>query len=217
MPLPFPHSTLLDRSVAQSSLAAPIRIAAVALGVAVTAAAAQFTMPMPMTAVPFVFTPLAVVLTGAALGSRLGALTQAIYVLLGALGLSVFAPSGTLPPGLLRVLGPTGGYLMAYPLAAFVTGWFVERGHGRRYLSSLGTMLAGMAVIHLGGVSWLAVAFTQSLPAAIAVGSLQFLVADAMKAAVAAVILPQAWRLAGRPSASGSPAASRPAAGPGSR
>ena len=209
MPEPLSHSTLLGRSVAQSSLATPIRVAAVGLGVAITATAAQFTMPVPLTAVPFVFTPLAVVLTGAALGSRLGALTQVIYVLLGAMGLAVFAPSGTLPPGLLRVLGPTGGYLMAYPLAAFVTGWLAERGWGRRYISALGAMLAGMAVIHLGGVSWLAAAFTQSLPAAIAAGSLQFLVADILKAAVAAVILPQAWRLAGRPAVSSSSSSQR--------
>jgi biotin transport system substrate-specific component len=185
--------------VTHSSLTTPIRLAAVGLGVAVTAAAAQFTMPVPLTAVPFTFTPLAVVLTGAALGSRLGALTQALYVLVGAMGFAVFAPSPTLPPGLLRVLGPTGGYLLAYPLAAFVAGWLAGRGWGRRYVTSFGAMLAGMAVIHLGGVSWLAVAFTHSLPAAIAAGSLQFVAADVMKAAVAALILPQAWRLAGRP------------------
>jgi biotin transport system substrate-specific component len=62
-------------------------------------------------------------------------------------------------------------------------------------------MLAGMAVIHLGGVSWLAVAFTHSLPAALAAGSVQFVAADVMKAVVAALILPQAWRFAGRPHA----------------
>jgi biotin transport system substrate-specific component len=203
---PIQTPTLLGHSVARSSLATPIRAAAIGLGVALTATAAQFTMPIPLTAVPFVFTPLAVVLTGAALGSRLGALTQALYVLIGAMGLAVFAPSPTLPPGLLRVLGPTGGYLLAYPLAAFVAGWLAERGWGRRYLTSLGAMLAGMAVIHIGGVSWLAIAFTHSLPAAIAAGSVQFLAADIMKAAVAALVLPQAWRLAGRPPVNGSDA-----------
>jgi biotin transport system substrate-specific component len=183
----------------RSALATPIRAAAVGLGVVVTAAAAQFTMPLPLTAVPFAFTPLAVVLTGAALGSRLGAVTQALYVLIGAAGVAVFAPSTTLPPGVLRLLGPTGGYLLAYPVAAFVVGWLAERGWGRRYVTALGAMLAGMAVIHLGGVSWLAVAFTHSLPAAAAAGSVQFLAVDIMKAAAAALILPQAWRLVGRP------------------
>jgi biotin transport system substrate-specific component len=189
---------LLDRSLATSSLAAPIRVAAVGLAVALTAAAAQFTLPSPIAAVPFTLTPLAVVLTGAALGSRLGALAQAGYVLLGVLGVAVFAPSPTLPPGALRLLGPTGGYLMAYPLAAFVAGWLSERGWGRRYVTALGAMLAGMAVIHLGGVSWLAVAFTGSFTTAAVIGSLQFLFVDALKAAAAAMILPQAWRLIGR-------------------
>jgi biotin transport system substrate-specific component len=190
--------TLLDRSLAGSSLARPIRMAAVALGVAVTATAAQFTMPLPLTAVPFTFTPLAVVLTGAVLGARLGALTQALYVLIGALGVAVFTPSASLPPGVLRLAGPTGGYLLAYPLAAFVVGALVERGWGRRYLTAVGAMLAGMVVIHAGGVSWLAVAHTLSLPAAIVAGSLQFVLADIGKAFAAALVLPQAWRLLGR-------------------
>jgi biotin transport system substrate-specific component len=173
-------------------------VAAVGLAVALTAAAAQFTLPSPLTAVPFTLTPLAVILTGAALGSRLGALAQASYVLLGVLGLAVFAPSPVLPPGALRVIGPTGGYLLAYPLAAFVVGRLAERGWGHRYLTSFGAMLAGMAVIHLGGVSWLALAFTNSFSAAVAIGSAQFLVADILKAAAAAMILPQAWRLVGQ-------------------
>nr|HMS72140.1 biotin transporter BioY [Baekduia sp.] len=95
-----------------------------------------------------------------ALGSRLGALSQAAYVLAGAMGLAVFAPSATLPPGLLRLAGPTGGYLLAYPLAAFVAGYLAERGWGRNYVSAVGAMLAGLAVICIGGVSWLAIGFT---------------------------------------------------------
>ena len=198
MPHTAPVPTLLDRSLAHSSLAGPIRLAAVGLAVAVTSAAAQFTTPAPFTAVPFVLTPLAVVLSGAALGSRMGALSQALYVLLGALGLAVFAPSVTLPPGALRLIGPTGGYLLAYPLAAFVAGRLAERGWGRRYVSSFGAMLAGMLVIHLGGVAWLALAYTSSLTSAVAMGSLQFLAGDIAKAIVAAMALPGAWRLLGR-------------------
>lgn len=182
----------------QSALAGPIRVAAAALAVALTAAAAQFTTPAPFTAVPFTLTPLAVVLTGAALGARWGAASQIAYVLLGAIGVAVFSPSATLPPGAARLLGPTGGYLLAYPLAAFVAGWLAERGWGRRYLTSFGAMMSGMAVIHLGGVAWLAVAFTHSLTSAAAVGSLQFLLADTAKAIAAAMLLPQAWRVIGR-------------------
>jgi biotin transport system substrate-specific component len=186
---------LLDESLVDSSLATPIRVAATMLAVAATAASAQFTMPAPFTVVPFVLTPLAVILSGAALGSRRGAAAQVMYVMLGAAGLAVFTPSATLPPGMLRLLGPTGGYLLAYPLAAFVTGWLIERGWGRTYLSSFGAMLAGLAVIYAGGVSWLTVAFTGSITAAITLGLVQFILLDIAKAIAAALLLPAAWRL----------------------
>lgn len=165
------------------------------LAVAVTAASAQFTLPVPFSMVPFTLTPMAVLLTGAALGSRLGALSQVLYVLAGALGLAVFAPSATLAPGALRLVGPTGGYLLAYPLAAFVTGYLAERGWDRRYLSSAAAMLVGLAVIYLGGVSWLAAAYTSSLTTAWTLGAAQFLVLDVMKVVAAAMILPSTWRL----------------------
>ena len=70
--------------------------------------------------------------TVAALGSRAGAVTEILYLAAGAAGLRVCAPSAELPPGALRLLGPTGGYLMAYPIAAFVAGYFAERGWDRR-------------------------------------------------------------------------------------
>ena len=112
----------------------------------------------------------------------------------GAIGLQVFAPSATLPPGAARLVGPTGGYLWAYPIAAFVTGWLAERGWDRRYLTSLASMIAGLLIIFAGGVSWLSV-FSYSLPAAIAAGFTPFIVMDLAKAAVAALVLPGAWRL----------------------
>jgi biotin transport system substrate-specific component len=172
----------------------PARGAVVALAVAVTALAAQFTMPLPFTAVPFTFGPMAVVLVGAVLGARLGALSQVSYVMLGALGVAVFAPSAELAPGLARLVGPTGGYLLAYPLAAAVVGWLSERGWDRRYVTSLAAMLAGLAVIYLGGVSWLAVGILHSWPAAIAGGLVPFAALDVAKAVVAAAMLPAIWR-----------------------
>jgi biotin transport system substrate-specific component len=175
-----------------------VRALAVVAGVALTAAAAQFTMPLPFTAVPFTLTPLVVMLTGAALGSRLGFLTQALYLSAGVMGLAVFTPSVTLPPGALRLTGPTGGYLMAYPIAAFATGWLAERGWDRRYVTSLASMLAGLLIIFAGGVSWLALGTHQSLSAALAQGFLPFIVFDLFKAAAAAVILPQVWGIVRR-------------------
>jgi biotin transport system substrate-specific component len=190
--------TLLSRSIASLRTQAPARAASVALAVALTAAAAQFTSPLPFTAVPFTMAPFVVMLTGAALGSRLGFLSQALYLVAGAVGLAVFAPSPVLPPGALRLSGPTGGFLLAYPIAAFATGWLAERGWDRRYWTSLASMLVGLAIIFGGGVSWLALAFNQSWPAALAQGFLPFVLADLVKAAAAAMILPQAWKLIGR-------------------
>ncbi len=179
-------------------MATPMRLAVVALAVALTAVAAQFTTPVPFTAVPFTLTPLAVLLTGAALGSRLGAATQAIYIAAGAMGFAVFSPSTTLPAGWLRLIGPTGGYLMAYPLAAFATGYLAERGWDRRYGTSLLAMLVGLGIIYLGGVSWLIVAFQPSIGAAVAAGIAPFVALDVLKAAAAAWVLPRTWRLLGR-------------------
>ena len=192
--------SILDRSVATVTLqAAPvIRGAAVVLSVVLTAAAAQFTIPLPFTAVPFTLGPLAVLLTGAALGARLGFVTQALYLAAGAIGLAVFTPSLTLPPGALRLIGPTGGYLLAYPIAAFAVGLLAQRGWDRRYLTSFAAMLVGLAIIFTGGVTWLAVAFTGSFALAFAQGAAPFILADLVKAAAAAMILPQAWKLYGR-------------------
>jgi biotin transport system substrate-specific component len=189
--------SLLSHSLAGSPNARAIRVAAVALATALTAAAAQFTIPLPFTSVPFVLTPLVVLLSGAALGARLGAASQALYLLAGLAGLPAFAPSILLPPGAARLLGPTGGYLLAYPLAAFATGWLVEHGWGRRYLSSAAAMLMGLAIIFTGGVCWLALSTTHSLSTAVAAGFLPFVVFDVIKVAAAAAILPRAWAFLG--------------------
>jgi biotin transport system substrate-specific component len=163
-----------------------------------TAAAAQFTLPVPFTAVPFALTPMAVLLTGAMLGARLGALAQVAYLAAGILGMQVFAPSIALPPGAARLLGPTGGFLMAYPVAAFVTGWLSQRGWDRRYLTSALAMLIGLAVIYTGGALWYTATISQSLSVTLTTSVLPFIGFDVLKIVVAAAILPQAWRLVGR-------------------
>jgi biotin transport system substrate-specific component len=184
---------LLTRSIAHSSVSTPIRAASVALAVAITAASAQFTTPLPFTDVPFVLTPMVVLLAGATLGSRLGMLSQVLYLLAGAVGMQVFAPSVTLPPGALRLVGPTGGYLLAYPIAAFATGWLAERGWDRRYLSSLAAMLAGLVVIYLGGLAW-RLGLVGSFDLAIATSVAPFVLPDILKLVAAAMILPGASR-----------------------
>jgi len=187
--------SLVDRATLASPFASSLRFASVTFGLALTAAAAQFTLPIPFTAVPFVLTPMAVLLTAAALGSRLGALTQVAYLAAGMIGLQVFAPSVVLPPGAARLLGPTGGYLMAYPVAAFLTGWLAERGWDRRYATSALAMVAGLAVIHTGGALWYTATVTHSLSVTLATSVFPFAGLDVAKILIASAVLPQAWRL----------------------
>jgi biotin transport system substrate-specific component len=190
--------SLFSYSIAKSPSPAIFRVLAVALVAALTAAAAQISAPLPFTAVPLTLTPMIVLLGGAALGSRLGAAAQVTYLLAGIAGLPVFSASATLPPGAARLLGPTGGYLLAYPIAAFVTGWLAERGWDRRYWTSVVAMMVGLALIFVGGVSWLSIGFTHSFTIAAAQGFVPFIAIDLVKVSLAALILPQTWRLVGR-------------------
>ena len=170
-----------------------MRVLSVAFVAGLTAAAAQVSFPLPFTPVPFTIQPMVVLLGAAALGSRLGALSQVAYLLAGVAGVPVFAFAPELPQAAARLLGPSGGYLMAYPLAAFVTGYLAERGLDRRYLTSILAMAAGLAVIFVGGVSWLSLGV--GLQAALATGLYPFVLVDAVKVAVAGLVLPSAWAL----------------------
>jgi len=117
------------------------RAGAVILGAALVAVAAQVSIPLPGTPVPLTLQPLAVLLVGGLLGPALGAASMILYLALGAAGLPVFTPYGL--PGLARLFGPTGGYLIAYPVAAFAVGKLAGdgRGWGRLALA----LLAGLA------------------------------------------------------------------------
>jgi biotin transport system substrate-specific component len=193
--------TLLATLARGADLTVPMRIAAVLFVTALTAAAAQVSIPLPFTPVPFTLQPMVVLLGGAALGARLGMSSQALYLFLGIAGLPVFAASPILPQGFARLLGPTGGYLLSYPFAAFAAGWLAERSFDRRYLTSLIAMAAGLSIVFGCGVAWLAW-FAQPAPAglsaALRTGLVPFLLADAIKVALAATILPAVWRVIGR-------------------
>lgn len=199
-------STLLDHlSVGAASSAAwtSVRLASVVFLTALTAAAAQISVHLPFTPVPLTLQPMVVLVGAAALGARLGMLSQVLYLMLGVAGMQVFAASPLLPPGPARLLGPTGGYLLAYPLAAFVTGLLAERGFDRRYLTSVVAMIAGLAVLLLGGVTWLAYFAAPApigLQAALAAGLYPFVVPDLLKVCAASAVLPAAWAVVGRAS-----------------
>lgn len=196
-------STLMDHvSVGAASSAArrTMRLASMLFLTALTASAAQVSLPLPFTPVPLTLTPMVVLVGAAVLGPRLGASSQVLYLLLGIAGLPVFAASPILPQGLGRLWGPTGGYLLAYPVAAFLTGWLAGRGFDRRYFTSLAAMLVGLCVILLGGVAWLAY-FTigpVGLDRALATGLYPFIVPDLIKIGIASAIVPGLWSLVGR-------------------
>jgi biotin transport system substrate-specific component len=174
------------------------QIAAVVFVTVLTAIAAQISIPLPFTPVPFTFQPMVVLVGAAALGSRLGMASQIVYLALGLLGLPVFAASPVLPQGILRLFGPTGGYLMSYPFAAFVAGYLAERGFDRRYASFVLAMVTGLAVVFAGGVAWLAVAQpARGIGAALAAGFYPFILADLAKLLVAASVMPALWRVTG--------------------
>jgi biotin transport system substrate-specific component len=185
------------RSDAGTSLVT--RAVAVLFFAALTAAAAQISVPLPFTQVPFTFQPTVVLLSGLVLGPRLGAASQVLYLAAGVAGLPVFAASATLPPGAWRLLGPTGGYLLSYPLAAFVVGALARRGFDRRYLTSILAMAIGLVVIYTCGTLWLAYASVGrtaiGLASAFATGVAPFVIADVVKLAAAAGIVPGLWRL----------------------
>lgn len=160
------------------------RAIAVVLGAALVALAAQFAIPIPGTPVPVTLQPLAVLVVGGLLGPRLGAASLVLYLLLGAAGLPVFTPIGL--PGVARLLGPTGGYLLAYPLAAAAVGRLAADGTqlGRVILG----VVTGLALIHLGGLAQLAL-LTQSLAGAARLGTVPFLLSDLGKLAIAVLVL----------------------------
>jgi biotin transport system substrate-specific component len=194
-------TTLLNTVAVRTDFGAAIRVAAVVFMAVLTVVAAQISIPLPFTPVPLTLQPMVVLLGGAALGSRLGMASQVLYLAAGLAGLPVFATSPVLPQGLMRVLGPTGGFLMAYPFAAFLTGWLAERGFDRRYVTSVLAMAAGLGVIFTCGIVWLAwfaVPAPTGISNALQLGLYPFVLPDIAKLLLAATVLPAIWKLVGR-------------------
>jgi biotin transport system substrate-specific component len=148
---------------------------------------------LPFTPVPITLQTLVVILAGAVLGSKRGALAMLLYLLEGATGLPIFAKGGGLP---YLIVAPTAGYLWSYPLAAFVVGLLCERGLDRSFLTSIVSMLPGSLLIYAIGVPWLALVLHISLSQALIFGMYPFLIGDAIKIVIAAALLPAGWLVA---------------------
>ncbi len=164
-----------------------------------TALTAQLVIPIGP--VPITGQTFAVLLTGALLGSRLGAMAMIAYLVEGASGLPFFY-GGT--GGILHLLGPTGGYLVAFPAAAFITGAFAEHGWDKRFLTAIAAMTIGSVLIILSGWAWFALSTHTSATVAFVNTVAKFIPGEIVKVLLAAAALPSGWALLKRKASNGS-------------
>ncbi len=163
----------------------------IAAGSLFVAILAQISIPLPFTPVPLTGQTFAVLLVGAALGSKRGLASMILYIVEGALGLPFFAGGAS---GWHVLVGATAGYLIGFVSASYISGLLAERGLERSVKTSLIPFFIGTAIIYLFGVSWLAV-MMGNISKAIAAGLLPFLIGDAIKLVGASLALPAAWKL----------------------
>ena len=171
-----------EAGAAESSFSRIKQIGIVIGASAVIAVCARLVIPLPFTPVPLTLANFGVLLVGLTLGSRRGLAAAALYLAWGAVGLPVFSPVG--PGGLAQLLGPTAGYLWAYPLVAFVAGWTAERGSAGFMRNVLGAGI-GEVLLFAAGLSWLAM-ITHSWQRAAFFGLYPFVVAELLKVTLAA-------------------------------
>jgi biotin transport system substrate-specific component len=197
--LAFGRPTLADR-IFSRSLA--IDVVLIAAGAALTAIAAQAVVPL--WPVPMTLQTFAVLLVGTTLGPVRGALSMGLYLLIGILGLPVFADGAS---GSLFAL-TSGGFIIGFIVAAALVGWLAQREWDRRFVGTLVSFLAGSAVMYLFGLPWLYsslanlgpavwqdyLGYDSVLAATIGAGVLPFLLGDLLKALLAGALLPIAWR-----------------------
>lgn len=178
-----------SESVAQAirtpSLAMPYQVMLVVSGSLLVALAARVTLPLPLTPVPLTLSNFAVLLVGLLLGRRAGFAALMLYLAEGAAGLPVFSPVGL--GGVAQLLGPTGGYLLAYPVVAYLAGWFAERDRSSFTRNALAATLAEV-FLFVSGVSWLMLVFHAPLVQAAQFGLYPFFFAEVMKVLLAAGI-----------------------------
>ena len=189
--------TLLERlAPAPDARAALVRGAAAVVGGSLLLTLSA-KLSIPFWPVPLTLQTMVVLCLGMVLGPRLGALAVLVYLAEGALGLPVFAGTPEKGVGLAYMLGPTGGYLVGFVVAAFVSGALARRAWDRNVASTVAAMLVGNAIIYLFGLAWLGSVVGWDKPV-LAWGMTPFLLGDLAKIVVAAALLPTLWRLFGR-------------------
>jgi biotin transport system substrate-specific component len=166
------------------------------IGSAVLWASAK--IQVPFYPVPMTLQTLAVLGLGMAYGWRLAFATLLLYLAQGAFGLPVFAGTPEKGIGLAYMMGPTGGYLLGFLLAATLCGWLAERGWDRNVAKTALAMLAGNVIIYVPGLIWLGGLYGWDKPI-LEWGLTPFILGDLTKLALAAAVLPLAWRWLGRP------------------
>lgn len=195
-----------ERGITIADFLVPIRVseglgvrvrhlALILAGTLVIALAAQVRVFLPNNPIPITGQTFAVLLAGGALGFRRGAASTALYLLLGLVGLPVFADGRH---GVEIVAGVSGGYIVGFILAAAIVGRLAELGWDRNLLGSIGAMVLGSAAIYAIALPWLAVVSDQPADWVIANGLAPFLAGDALKITLAAVAFPAAWWIVGR-------------------
>lgn len=183
------------------------RAVLVAAGVAALAVSAKVSIPVPPSPVPVTLGTFAVLSIGAAYGARLGLVTILAYMLVGVMGYDVFAGSSAEKFGLEYMMGTTGGYLVGYVLATLALGLAARKGWDRSVGGMTMAMLIGNALIYVAGLAWLYVLvaggmfnadkFASPVAQTLAWGLTPYLIGDAMKLALAAVLFPVLWKLVG--------------------
>ncbi len=172
------------------------RIVLVIAGIAALAISAKLKFPIPYSPVPVTMGTFAVLTIGTAYGPRLGLATIVGYMLIGALGFDVFANSAAGTTGIEYMMGGTGGFLVGFVLATLALGYAARRGWDRNVLLMAASMFVGSLIIYVPGVMWLAHLY--SWENAFAWGVTPFLIGDALKLALAALLVPGVWKMVGK-------------------
>lgn len=185
------YADILRPAARQKALAYDISL--ILGGSLFVALCAKITIYLPFSPVPITGQTLAVLMVGALLGSRRGAACLLTYLAEGVAGLPIFAVGET--SGLARLMGPTGGYLVGFVVAAYLTGLLAERGWDRRVGTTILAMLIGNSTLYVFGLRWLAVFV--GIQRALPLGLYPFVPGDLLKLAIAAMLLPTGWKLLG--------------------